>query len=311
MQDHPKYKFQNDLLLDAKQNIIKEILHGCKPNFIDCSIITYHNIPLKFYFTSKEQKEHIEKLIPLEWITSIQAPEVKNIYCYHPQNFYNNDLVWDDEQSPECYIYSIDKNEAAIQRDFAGVSMNDGDAHLVYQTGDDDGFFNALRWYLPRKLLFQDQIILHSSCVIGRDQQAYFFLGPSGAGKSTIASLSEERLLLGDDMNVLSKDQGQFWAQAGAFGGRSSPKTIIWKKYPIGGFFWLKKGTTVNCRKVSLSQSALKIVVSCSHLFWKDKHDPRIEQKVLNLATEISQRYPICELEFNLTKEFWEHVEKK
>ena len=39
----------------------------------------------------------------------------------------------------------------------------------------------------------------------------YFFLGHSGAGKTTVTSLSGNRLILGDDMNLISLDNNKFF----------------------------------------------------------------------------------------------------
>ncbi len=61
-----------------------------------------------------------------------------------------------------------------------------------------------------RQRLEQTAWLVHSSAVIA-DGQGFLFVGPSEAGKSTVAKLSSQLHVLGDEMNLLAPRAGGGW----------------------------------------------------------------------------------------------------
>ena len=55
------------------------------------------------------------------------------------------------------------ETEVAIQRDFIGVDQVSDNVVIILDEEQNDGFYNAMRWLLPRKMLSLGKLILHSS----------------------------------------------------------------------------------------------------------------------------------------------------
>ena len=198
--------------------------------------------------------------------------------------------------------------EVAIQRDFIGINDRKNSVVIMAHQTLDDGFFNALRWLLPRKMIEFKRVLLHSSCVVGKNGLAYFFLGASGAGKTTVTELSKTRTVWGDDMNVLDFAAGKLSAEAGALGQRYFSSSLFAQPFQVGGFFWLKKSERNFLRRLDRAKSSMCLLSSCANLFWSESLAD-LAPEVLQAVKEISESHPVYELEFNLTGDFWDHVE--
>lgn len=309
------FSFQNLDLLKYKNNCAMELIQKgwMYRNYFEYSIeCFYHDVPLRLLFTTERQKDSVLKLIPKEWMVKDDLGLAINVYFYSPSSFKKYHVNWEEEVTPDCQIYHQGLNEIAVQRDFVGVIDKYGDVGLIVKDLQGDGFFNAFRWFLPRKMFHQENTLLHSSCVIGKDGKAHFFLGHSGAGKSTIASLADQRVVLGDDMNVLQYKNGLFYAKPGVLGGEISHIGNHNEFYPVGSFYWIVKDTRIYKKKMSKSSSFLKFISSCTNLFWKQNSDSNlIGHKIMELASNITSLYEFYQLHFTLSKDFWEYVDGK
>jgi len=306
--DISETSFSNTDLYKRKISLIDKILHhkGELPYSVKC---LYHGIPISFNFNTKKETYPLQNYLPPKW-KIYKSKNFLNINCYSPSEFSFSPDEWSNEPDPGCHIIKINNAEIAIQRDFVGIRHDSSNIDLIFNNSINDGFYNSLRWLLPRRMLEQKKIVLHSSCFIGLDGLAYFFLGPSGAGKSTLVSLAKNRVILGDDMNILSIKDNNYLAEAGALGGIINNTELLNQSFPVGGFFWLHKNNRCQKQQLLKSTASLKFVASCSNLFWNER-DKYIENCIMNYTTKIVNTYPFYNLEFTKTDEFLEYVDGK
>ena len=269
--------------------------------------ISCSGIALEFLVSNHIQAKTIKSLFPFECGTQASEQVLIKVFCFEAARF--GEGQWDQQVQADCFLEYIDGKEIALQRDFVGIDYGNNEIGIVINFELSDGLFNALRWFLPRKILPFGRLILHSSCVISENSQAYFFLGHSGAGKTTVASLSGKRRVLGDDMNLISfKDDGTIWAQTSFLGGKIIDKQLIGHEYPVAKFFWLQKDIRNGVSKIGTDEAGLKLIASMANLFWE--HDNSVGQYVLDYAKKVVRGHPFYQLNFALDGEFWKYVEQ-
>ena len=170
-----------------------------------CLRVNLHGVPLVFHLTSEKLFELLTNHFPEDWRhRTAGAKKPLKVFWHDPRQ----DGLWDDADA-DCRLRSDAHGEFAWQRDFVAADCGDR-IYLACREEIDDGFFNFLRWLMPRKMLTLNRLLLHSSCVVDGRGRAYLCLGESGAGKTTIAGLACGRPVLGDDMNVLLLENGLF-----------------------------------------------------------------------------------------------------
>jgi hypothetical protein len=206
-----------------------------------------------------------------------------------------------DLSSSDCHSFQINFKQFIIQRDFVACFdiENKKSIKLIAPREIPEGLFNFLRWLLPEKLIIHDKLILHSSCVIIKDN-AIVFLGPSGAGKTTTASFFPEESVLGDDMNLLEycKNKKQFYMQSSLLGQRYFNPNLEGKRFPLKQIFWLKKSKK-NSIVSQTNHSMSKLMQSCAQLDW-----PKMEKKqihsVMSLIKNLNKIFEMKTLEVSI-----------
>jgi hypothetical protein len=287
----------NKILLDQKKKILFNL--KTKDLFKYKTQCLFHNIPITFWFNSLEQKTIIESLFPSEWLCS-NLDQAYSIYIHDPEDYNFSIEQFIDEASQDCII---DQNDNTyIQRDFAAIKKQN-EAHLLTTLKFTDGFHNFLRSFLPQRLLKNETVIFHSSCVVENDE-AYLFLGHSGAGKTTITTLSKDKTLLGDDMNLIHKIDGKFYVSAGAIGGVTDTSKVLNNLYPLKAAFWLKQSLENKIEDFSSSEASSKYLASMANLFWNQLDKQTIEQ-VMDFSFKMAASVPLKRLHFKKDKEFW------
>lgn len=262
----------------------------------------YHGVPVHFHLPNLDLAQKLNAFIPAKW-RRVNLKNAIDIYWMDSDEFGTE--PWGEDADSDCAISHWNGREIAVQRDFIGVKMSDHDVMIVTKPVIDDGFFNAMRWLLPRSMISNQSVLLHSSCVVNERGFAYFFLGPSGAGKTTIASLARSpHLVLGDDMNVLKFTDNNFVAEAGALGQRISEPRLFGQEFPVKAFFWLKQSRDCRLQQVENSKSARYLLSSCANLFWQEDGS-RISEPVLSMISKINTEIPLYELDFDLSGQVW------
>lgn len=268
--------------------------------------VTIHDIPFRFFVKSEAVIKRLYGIYPVEWF---QRPSNKKPFCVYwlnNEDFGFTDAQWEDNESYECHLHSTVNRQYAIQRDFLGIEERDYSI-LVCSYVIGDGFFNFLRWIAPKYFIHTGKLLLHSSCVLDANKEAYFSLGPSGAGKTTISTLVPRSKVLGDDMNVLKIENGRVWAQAGALGQAITNPREYSHWYPVAGMLWLEKSDSISIEDIGASDQYLKLSSAVANVFWP--HLKAHEAQMI-FATIQSVLKLICikKLKFPIDREVWPAV---
>lgn len=269
---------------------------------VDLSI---HDIPFRFHVKSEAVIKKLYDIYPIEWFKT-HTSKPYSVYWLNNEEFGFTDAQWEDNENYECYLHSSGKRQFAIQRDFLGIEEKDY-AVLVCSYSIGDGFFNFLRWLAPKYFITTNKLLLHSSCVLDSNKDAYFSFGPSGAGKTTISSLVPRSRVLGDDMNVLKVENGRCWAQAGALGQAISNPKEYNQWHPVIGFLWLEKSDDIRIEKLSKSDQFLKLSSSVANVFWPNLN-PGEAQKIFQTIQNILNVIELQRLHFSINREVWPTV---
>jgi len=258
---------------EIKRNIARDFCSneiGFKLN--QKRILLIHSVPFEFTFSSQEISNWVEKLLP----SALHQPN-QQVLKEKPIQVAWLDVRlltskslgnWTNDADPELESFEYEGKEVAIQRDFLGF-LSPNKATIYCYPGLDDSLYNALRWLLPRYLLEKQMLMLHSSCMVGSSNRASVFLGPSGAGKTTTVSRLKERLILGDDMIMVSVEKGRAYAESAALGQNPKFQGPIGQKFPIDGFYFLNKGKVVAKKPSPQLVATRKFFSSILYPTWK------------------------------------------
>lgn len=295
----------NQSLLKTKLNDLSqfyEILNPAKfPESICCN---YHGINLHFKTRSSRFVQSLKGLIPNNWLMIPSSSDVV-IYLMTPEEFEHSSLSWSEEASQDCL--SFENNTIAIQRDFAS-KIGTNEVLLICEDTVGDGFYNFLRWYLSEKLTSLDKYVVHSSCVLDKDHNAHLFLGHSGAGKTTITKLSHPRLILGDDMNLVSLEHNTLYVEAGAIGGQFNSMIGYDKKMPVKACYWLKQSPSNEKLKLVPLAANQKLLASFANLHWPTLPQTKIDQ-LMTFSIRAIQATIFYELKFRNDPSIWEYLD--
>jgi len=300
-------EISNPDLIERKKTLLQNLSFDFSQPSSDLVFnCNYHNIPLRFITQSSSFITSLEKLIPAHW--KRENDDFFSIALFDPRSLGFTSEEWADESSQDCLSY--DENKIAIQRDFAAKIESDK-VVLICEGDTSDGFYNFLRWFISGKLIAQGKFVMHSSCVLSASSknQAYLFLGHSGAGKTTITELSSPRLVLGDDMNILSEDKNVLTVEAGAIGGRFNSMIGYDHLVPIKGIYWLVQDDHDELVPLDRMKGAQKLLASFANLHWPTMKEKDI-QKLLDFAESASSRVPFYELHFKKSISIWDLLEK-
>lgn len=295
MENHQLYKLKKDLISEqATNNQAKDF-----PNF-SCN---YHGIALTFYSQNENFLYDLKTLLPESWHNTTKG---SHIYFINPDILGISLDRWCDEESQDCFFEA--ENEIVIQRDFAAKCLGDNNYIVISENKVCDGFYNFLRWYLPKRLLIKNTLVLHSACILDKNGNAHFFLGHSGAGKSTSTGLSRPRKILGDDMNLLQIEGSELFAIPGAIGGLFKPDVNYDERFPVGSFNWLIQDSEDRRTEMTAAESISKFIASVTNVFW-DTLDKEQIDFIFKVASDIFKTKPMYQINFTKSSKFWDFIE--
>jgi hypothetical protein len=294
----------NQLLFETKLNDLVLFKKNLNPNLFPYSLsCNYHGIKLNFKTNSVKFIQSIKNLIPVDWICESDNKDI--IYLKNPAEFNHTQEYWSEEICQDCF--SFENNTIAIQRDFAS-QLFINEVLLICEDTVGDGFYNFLRWYLSEKLMDIGKYVVHASCVLGKDNSAHLFLGHSGAGKTTITKLSHPRLVLGDDMNLVSIENNVLYVEAGAIGGQFNSMIGYEKKMPVKACYWLKQDLLNERLELDHLFGNQKILASFANLHWPTLSQKKIDQ-LMNFSFAVSSYTQFYDLKFLNTPAVWEYLD--
>lgn len=159
---------------------------------------------------------------------------------------------------------------------------------------------SLLRMFLSWELLARKGFLLHAATVL-RNGRAYIFTGKSGAGKSTVASLSPQGSVLTDEISLLQRKNGSWFAHGTPFWGefRAAGSNA---EAPVAGIFSLVKSP--ENRAIPMRAAKLARTLLPNILFFSRK--VKDQQRLLDIAGAASEEIPGYTLEFRKDRTFWE-----
>lgn len=281
-----------------------------------------HGVDIHLSVSSKAALNQQLLQVPTSWVLPLNQSRPQQKAAL--QVFWMNELEFSsllkleglplnrlEDPSPDCEIRRMGNAELAIQRDFMAAMFPSAQGPRIYLAASfelADAYFNALRWILPRYMLSQSTALMHSSAVVGNDGWANLFLGPSGAGKTTVTKLAGDRLVLGDDMNVLSIHYDRATVELGYFGQGIRSPVPLGLALPLKALYFLKQDS-INSRKLLPKTEAMRrFAGSCANLFWPELGE-ELSPKVFKLAIKVAEHIPCYELSFSLDGGFWKYVD--
>lgn len=295
----------NQILFQKKLDDLSLFKKNLNPSTFKFSLnCTYHGINLHFKTHSNYFIEALKSHIPNEWITS-SSEEGSFIFLKGPEEFGHTLESFSNEDSQDCL--TRENNTVAIQRDFAATSIGK-DTLLICEEDLSDGLYNFLRWYLSEKLMEKGTFVVHASCVLDKTEQAHLFLGHSGAGKTTITELSHPRLVLGDDMNLISIENGVLYVEAGAIGGRFNSMIGYGVKRPVKAVYWLEQASLNQKQKLNMGAASQKLLASFANLHWPTLSSEKSE-KLLNFSHHAIGLAEFYQLRFKKDSSIWDYLD--
>ena len=290
----------NQNLFSVKKDLLSQLKHY---NFHIESHKTYSFLGkvIRFHFSNTIWTQSISDFLPSTWQLATESFDYP-VYFVSPSEL-NHDGEWSDESSQDCFLLDFEGHEACIQRDFISIDLKDK-VLVCLKDSDGDGLYNFLRWYIPRKLLEFNQFIIHSSCVVDPNGQAHLFLGHSGAGKSTIADLSKDFHVIGDDMNCLFHKDGQIHIRAASLGGQIYENVDYSKSYPLKSCYWIHQSQMNELVLNSRVETAKMLLASVCNIFW-DQLEQKDIDKIFDFCLDVSSQVNGYDLFFVKNSSFW------
>jgi len=153
-----------------------------------------------------------------------------------------------------------------------------------------------------------DACLVHSSGVI-HAESGFLFVGPSEAGKSTVASLSQDRTVLNDEMNVVDFSGCTPHLISTGFNGHYRDKHM--GEAPLTAVLLLHQGPTHALEPVSLGSAACTIAAQIAPAVGLDQvADQSTRQAMLDTGTRLAEAVPSRRLVFLPDAGFWPLLEK-
>lgn len=166
----------------------------------------------------------------------------------------------------------------------------------------------SLRFIVSVYLPMVDGFLVHSASV-AKDEKAFLFSGPPQSGKSTIAQLSHHHTILSDDFSIIRKMNGKFCCFGSPFWGHVETKGENIKNekghIPIKGIYFLKQDDETYLRKLDKVNAVLKLIQNIS-VITKDRN---IDERIIRLADEFTNKVSVNSLHFKLDNSFWRCIE--
>jgi hypothetical protein len=179
-----------------------------------------------------------------------------------------------------------------------------GKASMERQSLKQD-FENYLRCAMNAAAPVLGGILFHTACIV-KEGYGYLFFGPSTAGKSTITRLSSHFTVMTDDMIVLKKRNGTFFAATcGLWGGRTDDFPMIRLEVPVRRFFVIRKDKNNFLKEMSRQSAILEFLCNVPCMA-RDRSDV---QKIMDFAQRATENYTFYELHFHKEdSSFWRTI---
>jgi hypothetical protein len=168
-------------------------------------------------------------------------------------------------------------------------------------------FNDKLLSYVYSQMIAMNRgLLLHATAVL-KGKKAFLFFGPSGGGKSTVAALSRDHEVIGDDVVAARKCGAAFYAFSTPWRQSGFVRTHTRAKGKVRAVFFLKKSKRIRFEPLSKEEALARIVSRHIHFFTYTEMP--LAGKVFDTAVEFVKSFPAYEMEFVKDKSFWPALE--
>lgn len=167
-------------------------------------------------------------------------------------------------------------------------------------------------FYSARKRVQYDGFLIHSSGVIRRTGSAadgFLFVGPSEAGKSTVAALSQDHVVVNDEIDLVDFTDQACRLQGTPFNGLFPGKDAQ-AAAPLRAVFLLQQGAEHRLdpvgRAAAVGAVAAQIVPPVAI---DEVMDASVRGEILELADKLCTSVPVLNLTFRKDAGFWQIID--
>ncbi len=267
--------------------------------------LNWHGLNVTLKLQSESFLNELCAYFPRQW-QCVESSSDLEVYLLDPQKLNLPLSFWQDD-NPDCHTLTELNKEWACQRDFV-AHRHFSQVVAALPNTVDDGFFNLMRWLLPRNWLSKDLFLFHSAAVLDDQGRSFLCLGPSGAGKSTISGQLPKERVLGDDMNLLRlNSDGQVYVTPSLLGQKYENQNLFGKEFPLHRVLWLNQSSDNFIESHHSHSFALKICSSLVNIFWQDL-SLTDHTKIQKFIFKMKSKYSLENLYFSKSKNVWEEV---
>ena len=195
----------------------------------------------------------------------------------------------------------LPRSTSAFCYEVAGASLRLGRKRAVVAgVGNEYALDSVLRVLLTRLLLRAPGFLLHAATVV-QDGKAYVFMGRSGAGKSTVASLSPQGSVLTDEISLLRRIEGTWYAHGTPFWGefRAAGQN---RRVPLERVYALAQAVSNRTERLAARPALAGLLGNT--LFFSGGREER--ELLLRAQMSLVESVPVQRLEFRRDETFWE-----
>jgi len=157
-----------------------------------------------------------------------------------------------------------------------------------------------LRFAFSWMALEANCLFFHGAGII-RENTGYVFFGPSNVGKTTITEFSTNYSILGDDMIMLKKNNGNVDVYATPFNINMGDLKLTNDKEQIKGFYRLRQDKTNYINKMNRTKAIAELMSSVP----LSKNNSMGNIIAFSLCSEIAENVPCYDLHFTRDDSFW------
>lgn len=179
----------------------------------------------------------------------------------------------------------------------------------------DKDITNGIKSFDPRLVTFAySQILalmhgalLHCSCVV-KEGLAFLFFAESGGGKSTVANLSKQYHILGDDIIAIRKIKKKFFAFPTPWRQRVFTNGKVIHKANVRAVFFLKKSKHIHFVPLRPEEALVRTLSQQIHFFLYTEMP--MAENIFFTTADFFKNTPAYQMYFRKESNFWMELEK-